>query len=157
MKTTSFGISLALVALLCGCAGPTSPLTDKAANPITGTQLAAVGGGTVLGAAAGDAIGGRKGAVIGGALGLAGSALTYNAVANHDSEIATEAEAAGERKGRIEVFEQMWDTEARSPGKPPSESFGGTTPLVAYPAQTIEGVKFAPRQDTGQPLQVPER
>jgi hypothetical protein len=157
MKTRTLGCLTLGIALLNGCATATSPLTDKASNPITGTQVATLAGGTALGAVAGDAVGGRKGAIIGGVAGLATSALVYNAVANHDAEIATEAEARGERKGRVEVFQQMWDSTTRSPGRAGSSETATNADIVAYPAQTIEGVKFAPRQDAGEPLTEPTR
>jgi hypothetical protein len=113
--------------------------------------------GTGAGALAGNAIGGTKGAIIGGAAGLVGSALIENAVTkSHASDVA-EAEAKGERKGRVEVFEQMWDEEARAPGRPGGAAGVAAQQNVAYPAQTIESVEYAPRNGTAPDLSEPVR
>ncbi len=157
MKTMLMAVLVGSAALVAGCSSATSPLDDKSPSAMTGTQVGVLAGGTAAGAAVGDAIGGTKGAVIGGAVGLAGSALAYNAVVNHEAEQIKEAEEKGRRAGRVEVFEQMWDEQARSPGAAPNGMAGDSAAVVAYPASTIEGVKLAPRQGTSTDLGEPGR
>ena len=149
--------SAGTLVFLGGCMSATSPLANQAPAGISAGQVGGLALGTGAGALAGNAIGGTKGAIIGGAAGLVTSAVVENAMAKNKAAGIAEAEDKGRREGRAEVFEQMWDDEARSPGKKPGEKASAGSETVVYPAQTIEGVDYAPRKDTAESPSEPAR
>lgn len=155
MKTVT--ISLLACLALAGCASPTSPLDRPARNNVGAGQVAALALGGAAGAVAGRAItGDDTGTLVGAGVGLLGGALVNNAVSARRESALAEAEARGERRASAEMFEQMWDKEARAPG-PRTGAASPASNLVSYPAGTYEGVKYAPRESTAPGFSEPRR
>jgi hypothetical protein len=115
MKIASIPLLACLA--LAGCSSATSPLDRPARNKIGAGQVATLATAGAAGAAAGHAITGNStGTIVGAGVGLAGGALVNNVVSARRESAIAEAEARGERRATADMFEQMWDKEARAPG-----------------------------------------
>ncbi len=146
--------------LLTGCISGTSPVPHEAANRVSAGDVGIMAVGTGAGAAIGHAIDGNRGAVIGGALGLVGTAVANNIVADKKAENLAEARADERRKTQAEMFERMWDEGPRTQAAHDDSGDLSTADArkpVRYPAQTVEGVRYAPREGEKPTLTEPTR